>query len=188
MEQDFPLEINYKTFYLRPDTPPEGIVRQPRDGAEPGSLLTGNLGEAAIDAGLVMRRSPITPNSALSFEASEFAKDKGLFEPFHKACYKVFWEEGVNLGELSVLQDIGKQVGLDAQEMKERLDSGYYTPRQRPSTMRPLPSASEASRPSSWGATSSPARSPTMSSSRWRSLFRRRRPAARAKQAEGTSR
>ncbi len=128
MEQDFPLEINYKTFYLRPDTPPEGIVRKPRDGAEPGSLLTGNLGEAAIDAGLVMRRAPITPNSALSFAASEFAKDKGLFEPFHKACYKVFWEEGVNLGELSVLQDIGKQVGLDAQEMKDRLDSGYYTP------------------------------------------------------------
>ena len=68
-----------------------------------------------------------TPNSRLSFEASEFAKDKGLFEPFHKACYKAFWEDGANLGQLSVLQQLGEQVGLDAQEMKERLDTGHYT-------------------------------------------------------------
>lgn len=128
MEQDFPLDITYKTFYLRPDTPAEGIVRQPRDGAEPGSLLTGHLGESAAEAGLVMRRAPMTPNTRLSFEASEYAKDKDLFEPFHKACYRKFWEDGVNLGDISVLQDIGRQVGLDPQEMKERLDSGYYTP------------------------------------------------------------
>ena len=74
-----------------------------------------------------MRRAPLTPNSRLSFGASEFAKDKGLFEPFHKACYRAFWEDGANLGELSVLQQLGEQVGLDAQEMKERLDIGHYT-------------------------------------------------------------
>lgn len=128
MEAEFLLEIEYKTFYLRPDTPAEGIVRKPRDGSEPGSLLTGNIGEAAVEAGLTMRRAPLTPNTKLAFEASEFAKDKGLFEPFHDACYKAFWEEGVNLGELSVLQDLGKQVGIDPQEMKQRLDSGHYTP------------------------------------------------------------
>ena len=36
------------------------------------------MGEAAAEAGLVMRRGPITPNSRLSFEASEFAKEQGL--------------------------------------------------------------------------------------------------------------
>ena len=74
-----------------------------------------------------MRRAPMTPNSRLSFEASEFAKEKGVFEPFHKACYRSLWEEGVNLGDLSVLQGIGRQVGLDPDEMKDRLDTGYYT-------------------------------------------------------------
>ena len=126
MEQEFPLEINYKTFYLRPDTPPEGIVRKPQEGAEPGAPLSGNLGEVAAEAGLTMRRAPLTPNTRLAFEASEFAKDKGLFEPFHDACYRAFWEEGANVGKLSVLQGLGEQVGLDAQEMKERLDSGHY--------------------------------------------------------------
>jgi len=106
--------------------PPEGIVRKPRDGAEPGSALTGHIGETAIEAGLTMRRAPLTPNTRLSFEASEFAKDKGLFEPFHRACYRAFWEDGVNLGQISVLQQLGEQVGLDAQEMKDRLDAGHY--------------------------------------------------------------
>ena len=126
LEQEFPLEITYKSFYLRPDMPLEGIVRPVKEGAEPGSILTGNIGESAVDAGLTMRRAPLTPNTRLSFEASEFAKEKGLFEPFHKACYRAFWEDGVNLGQISVLQQLGEQVGLDAQDMKERLDAGYY--------------------------------------------------------------
>jgi len=127
LEQEFPLEVTYKSFYLRPDIPPEGIVRPLKEGEKVGASLTGHIGDVADEAGLTMRRAPLTPNTRLSFEASEFAKDKGLFEPFHKACYKSFWEDGVNLGEISVLQQIGEQVGLDAQEMKERLDTSRYT-------------------------------------------------------------
>ena len=89
--------------------------------------MTGHLGDMAQEANLVMRRAPLTPNTRLSFEASEFAKEKGLFEPFHTACYKAFWEDGVNLGEIPVLQKLGEQVGLDGKEMKERLDTGHYT-------------------------------------------------------------
>lgn len=127
LEQDFPLEITYKSFYLRPDTPPEGIVRELKEGERHGSPLTGHLGEAAEEAGLVMRRAPLTPNTRLAFEASEFAKDAGLFEPFHRACYRAFWEDGANLGELSALQYIGERVGLDSAAMEERLASGHYT-------------------------------------------------------------
>ncbi len=127
LEQDFPLEVTYKSFYLRPDMPPEGIVRPAKEGEQVGSPLTGHLGEVAEEAGLVMRRAPLTPNTRLAFEASEFAKDGGLFEPFHRECYRAFWEDGANLGELSVLQEIGKQVGLDPAAMEERLAAGHYT-------------------------------------------------------------
>ncbi|MBI2855910.1 MAG: DsbA family protein [Chloroflexi bacterium] len=127
LREEFPLEIDYKSFYLRPDIPPQGIVREPRPGSEPGTLVSGHLGEVAEEANIVMRRAPITPNTRLSFEASEFAKEKGLFEPFHRVCYKAFWEDGVNLGDIPVLQRLGEQVGLDPQEMKERLDTGHYT-------------------------------------------------------------
>jgi predicted DsbA family dithiol-disulfide isomerase len=127
MKKDFPVEIDYKSFYLRPDMPSEGVTRKPRDGSEPGALLEGRMGEAAVEAGLIMRRAPVTPNTRMSFEASEFAKEKGLFEEFHNACYRALWEDGVNLGEESALQRIGEGVGLDALEMKECLDEGRYT-------------------------------------------------------------
>ena len=125
--EDYPLQIDYKSFYLKPDTPPEGIIREPRPGSEFGTLVTGPLGDAAKDANIVMRRSPIVPNSDLSFAASEFAKTKGLFEPFHKICYEAFWEEGVNLGDISVLQRLGEKVGLDPIELKTCLDSNEFT-------------------------------------------------------------
>jgi len=107
--------------------PDDGIVRSLREGEYVGGALTGPIGEMAKESGLIMRRAQITPNTRLAFEASEFAKDKGLFDEFHKACYLAFWEEGVNLGQLSVLQEIGRNVGLDSQEMKQKLDMGYYT-------------------------------------------------------------
>ena len=118
LAQEYPLEINYKSYYLRPDIPPEGSVRKLREGERIGGPLTGHIGEVADEAGLTMRRAPLTPNTRMAFEASEFAKDKGLFEEFHRACYRAFWEEGVDLGQLSVLQHLGEQVGLDAEEMK----------------------------------------------------------------------
>ena len=127
MKKEFPVEIDYKSFYLRPDMPPDGVVRKPRDGSEPGAPVEGRVGEAAVEAGLIMRRAPVTPNTRMSFEASEFAKEKGLFEEFHTACYRALWKDGVNLGEESALLRIAEGVGLDGVEMKERLDGGRYT-------------------------------------------------------------
>ncbi|MQG20833.1 MAG: hypothetical protein FI725_02355 [SAR202 cluster bacterium] len=129
LKEDFTLEIDYKTFYLRPDIPPEGRVRDFKDGEKAGDPVGGRMAEAAADAGVIMRRAPLTPNSRFSFEASEYAKDKGIFEPFHTLCYKSFWEDGANLGEISVLQDIGKAVGLDPDELKKEIDRGTYTAR-----------------------------------------------------------
>jgi predicted DsbA family dithiol-disulfide isomerase len=78
-----------------------------------------------------MKRSPIVPNSRLSFEASEFAKDKGLFSEFHSACYKAFWENGVNLGDTHILRGLAEEVGLDPDELQVHLDQGTYNKQTR---------------------------------------------------------
>ena len=78
-----------------------------------------------------MKRSPIVPNSRLSFEASEFAKDKGLFPEFHTACYKAFWDNGVNLGDPEVLCDLAQGVGLNPEELQTHLQAGTYTQQTR---------------------------------------------------------
>ena len=109
--------------------PPGGIPRKFKEGARAGDPVDGRMAEAAEEAGLVMRRAAVTPNTRLSFEASEFAKGKGLFEEFHKACYRALWEEGANLGDEAVLKRLAEQVGLDAFEMGSHLDTGRYRAR-----------------------------------------------------------
>lgn len=98
-----------------------------KNGVEQGFPLGGAIGEAAAEASLTILQPSLTPNTRLAFEASEFAKDEGLFEDFHNACYKAMWEEGLNLGDISVLETLGKRVGLDTDMMRARLEKGYYT-------------------------------------------------------------
>ncbi|MCL0044365.1 DsbA family protein [Dehalococcoidia bacterium] len=126
LAQEYPLDVTYKSYYLRPDIPPEGYMRPIKEGEKVGGFLTGHIGEIAAEAGLTMRRAPLTPNTRMAFEASAFAKSKGLFEHFHRACYKALWEDGADLGQLSVLQYLGEQVGLDAQDMKDSLGASLY--------------------------------------------------------------
>ena len=126
---EYPLEITYKSYYLRPDIPPEGVMRPLREGEVVGGLLTGHVGQTAYEAGLTMRRASVTPNTRMAFEASEYAKDMGVFEKFHRECYIAFWEEGADLGKMVVLQRIGETVGLDPKQLKDILESGLYTTR-----------------------------------------------------------
>ena len=108
-----------KAFFLRPDTPPEGIPR--KNG---GGELQEPLATSAREAGLTMRRAPLTPSTRLALEATEFAKQHGAFDAFHRAAYSAFWAEGKNLGDTQVLLDLSEQVGLDSaaldQALKER--------------------------------------------------------------------
>ena len=127
LAQEYHLKVTYMSYYLRPDIPPEGHIRKLKAGEKAGGPLTGHIGDVADQAGLIMRRPRITPNTRMAFEASEYAKDMGRFQDFHRACYRALWEDGLDLGQLSVLQQLGENVGLDSQEMKSVLDTGQYT-------------------------------------------------------------
>ena len=105
------------------------MVRPLKEGEIIGGLLTGHVGQMANDAGLTMKRAPLTPNTRMAFEVSEYAKDRGVFDEFHRECYRALWEDGSNLGQIGILQELGAKVGLDPNEIKEILESGLYAVR-----------------------------------------------------------
>ncbi len=74
-----------------------------------------------------MRRSPVIPYTRPAMEAGEFAKSKGLFDPYHRALFKAYWEAGRNLGETGVLLEQAERVGLDSRELATALEEGRYT-------------------------------------------------------------
>ena len=84
--------------------------------------------DSAEEAGLVkMRRQPLTPNTRPSFEVAEFAKEKGIFNEYHKSVFQAFWEEGKNIGADEVLQDILQGSGLDWDEYASSEHRSRYT-------------------------------------------------------------
>ena len=125
MREEYNVTVEGKAFLLRPDIPKEGMPRQPRPG-ESGDQLGEPLRTYAEQAGLVMRRSDITPYTMYSLEATEYAQQQGQFDPFHLAAYKAYWEEGKNLGDMTVIRELALECGLDWAELSERLESGYY--------------------------------------------------------------
>ena len=76
-----------------------------------------------------MRRPSVTPFSLLSLEATEYAKEQGLDAAFFHSTMRAYWEEGVDLGDMGVLQLLAQESGLDWVELRPRLESGHYRSR-----------------------------------------------------------
>ena len=123
------MAIEAKSFLLRPDTPPGGRPRQPRPGESPNGALSDPLRSYAEEAGLVMRRPPLTSYTVPALEASEFAKDNGLFDAFHQQTYRAYWEFAKDVGSVPVLQEVARDVGLDPDALAQALGEGRYRAR-----------------------------------------------------------
>ena len=126
MSQDYDISVQGQAYLLRPDTPKEGLVRQPRPGEADGQLSE-PLRSQASEANLIMRPPRVTPNTMYILEATEYAQQQGKFMEFHHAAYQSYWEERKDLGDLAVIQELAQSVSLDSAELLERLESNYYT-------------------------------------------------------------
>ena len=80
----------------------------------------------AQEAGLMMRPASLTPYTMFSLEATEYAQEQGQFDAFHLAAYKAYWEEGKDLGDMAVIEELALECGLDWSELSRRLEGGYY--------------------------------------------------------------
>ena len=112
-------------YLLRPDAPAEGTPR-PGGGAELQEPLLTYAREAGLEK---MRRPPLVAFSHLALEASEYAREKGLILPFHRAAYQAYWEAGQNIGDLKVLEGLARQAGLDWEELLPKLERRSYQSR-----------------------------------------------------------
>ncbi|MCF6157238.1 MAG: DsbA family oxidoreductase [wastewater metagenome] len=76
---------------------------------------------------MTLRLPPVQPRSRKAFEAAKFAHENGRFEAMNQAIFRTFFEEGRDIGDNTVLLDIGVSVGLDREKLREALDTGQYT-------------------------------------------------------------
>ena len=119
-------QVEWRPFYLRPDTPPEGMELPDHIKSRMAETNV-RLKQMANAVGLEMVFATCIPNTRIAHEATEYARQTGKGFEFHHAVFDKFYGRGEDVSKWDVLRDAALQVGLDADEMQREVVAGKYT-------------------------------------------------------------
>ena len=127
LKEEHNVEVEWRPFYLYFDTPPDGrelpdYIRQKRAlGSEQ------RLQEIANSYGMKFRSTERIYNTRLAHEATEYARERGKGNEYHKVIFRKVYAEGQDPSQWDVLRAAAEEVGLDADEMQHEVESEKYT-------------------------------------------------------------
>jgi predicted DsbA family dithiol-disulfide isomerase len=104
------------SYYLRPDTPPEGM-ELPDYVKSRMAETNARLKKMASTAGLKIVFATHIPKTRLAHESTEYARETGKLLEYHRAVFDKFYVKGEDISQWNVLRGAALQVGLDADEM-----------------------------------------------------------------------
>jgi predicted DsbA family dithiol-disulfide isomerase len=87
-----------------------------------------NFEGMAREAGLPFGVRTRMANSRLALEAAEWARDQGptVGDLFHRAVFRAYFVDGLNIGDVEVLADLAAKCGLDPDDLRRALAEGLY--------------------------------------------------------------
>jgi predicted DsbA family dithiol-disulfide isomerase len=113
-------EIVWRPFQLDPTIPPEGVDREAYMAAkfpDPArrEAMHGHLARAGEAAGIELRLGDISkrPNTDAAHRLVLLAREDGRERAVVDALFRAYWTEGRDIGDSTVLTDIGEKAGLD---------------------------------------------------------------------------
>jgi predicted DsbA family dithiol-disulfide isomerase len=121
------VEVEWRPFYLRPDTPPEGmdlpdyIKRARANGSEERLQMMAGI------YGMDFRSTERIYNTRIAHEATEYAREHGKANEFHHVVFRQVYAEGLDPAKWDVLRSAAEEVGLDANNMQSVVEGGKYT-------------------------------------------------------------
>ena len=118
LQKEYGVELLLRVFPLHPETPEAGMeLSELFAGREEfiESMQT-KLAHAAAIEGLPITKRTRTYNSRLAQELGKWAESLGTGDQFHRAVYRAFFVDGVNIALVDELLKIAESVGLQADE------------------------------------------------------------------------
>lgn len=121
------MDVEWRPFYLYFDTPPEGrelpehVKRARAHGSEE------RLRSIADAYGMEFRSTERIYNTRLAHEATEFAREHGKGNDFHKIVFRKVYAEGHDPSQWEVLRSAAEEAVLNADEMQHEVESEKYT-------------------------------------------------------------
>jgi predicted DsbA family dithiol-disulfide isomerase len=125
LQSEYDVQIEWRPFELHPETPLGGIKRQKPNS--PGfERMLANLQRMAREAGLPYNSPPIQSNSRCALEAAEHARENAMFDVFHLAIFRAYFQHGQDIGDWAVLMAAASEAGLDGAAMRQAVEHGTY--------------------------------------------------------------
>ncbi len=125
LKTQYALAIDWRPFFLRPDTPPEGspppayVLERMADPNNP-------LKRRAAAAGLKMVDHARIPSTRRAHEAAEFARERGKIDPLHASLLRRYWEQDQDLWAMETLRGAAVDAGLNPDELQAAIERGAH--------------------------------------------------------------
>jgi predicted DsbA family dithiol-disulfide isomerase len=127
LKAEYKVDVVWRPYYLRPDTPPEGmdlpdyIIKARASGADE------RLQSMAKLHGMEFKSPDRIYNTRIAHEATEYAREHGKGNEFHRVVFRKVYAEGLDISKWEILRSAADEVGLDANDMQAVVDGGKYT-------------------------------------------------------------
>jgi predicted DsbA family dithiol-disulfide isomerase len=128
LKQEFDLSVEWLGFEIHPDTPQAGMPLSTMFPQLDTQNMFHHLRVMSAPYSIAFADISRISNSRLSIEASEFAKEKGMFDQFHRTLFLAYFSQGMDIGNIEVLAQIGHESGLDRVALAQALQTGKYRP------------------------------------------------------------
>lgn len=111
------VEVRWHAFELRP----EPMQTLDPDSDELHETWENSVYPVANERGVLLRLPPVQPRSRKAFETAFFARESGRFDVVHRAIFKAYFEDGIDIGDTDALLDIAATCGIDPESLEEVL-------------------------------------------------------------------
>lgn len=119
LSKEFDLTIKWKGIEIHPEFSPEG---KKRGKTLKSKSFAETVYSMAEEDNIEIKLPGFATNSRLALEASELAKTKDIFLKFHLAIYEAYFLEGLNIGDINIVLEIGEKAGINHTELQECLN------------------------------------------------------------------
>jgi predicted DsbA family dithiol-disulfide isomerase len=130
LPKDVNVTVQWLPYELNPDMPADGKDRRAYRSAKFGSwersqALDADVAAAGAQVGLVMRHDLMqrTPNTFRAHRLIWLANQEGVQDAVVEALFGAYFVEGLDVGNVDVLVNIGVNAGIDVARMQSFFDT-----------------------------------------------------------------
>jgi predicted DsbA family dithiol-disulfide isomerase len=130
LKTEYLIDLVWRGFPLHPEVPEEGILTEALFARNPVDIenMRNRMKAVATEVGLPMEFRGMVYNSRLAQELGFWAESKNKGDEFHKAVFRAYFASGKNIGDIEVLVEIARAIGLPGDDAEDVLTTRAYKP------------------------------------------------------------